>query len=377
MKLLIHDLTGNKQKELEQKYEGWTIISDNGTIRPCPGCFSCWTKTPGRCAVHDGYETMGYLLHHAEKIQIISRLTYGGFSPFVKNVFDRSLAYVLPFFEVTGRETHHQKRYDDDKAFSFLFYGSDLSQEEKTAAVKYVQAACRNLRGHIGSVQFAECPEEKKTVNERIPAGTGKTVFLNGSVRGKNANSYAFGRQLMSFMTEESGFCHISTYLNDLSALVETCADADTLVFCVPLFVDGLPSQVLRFQRAFEKEYAGPAKNVYVLANMGLYETEQLNNLNEMMRLWCRTMDFSLKGCLSIGAGELLRVLMDTEPFCRDLKETMKRFARAVESGEKTETLTAGPSFFPRSLYIAVANVSFCLTAKRNKLHIRDLYERL
>ena len=377
MKLLIHDLTGSQQKELEQNYEGWTIISDSGAIRPCPGCFSCWTKTPGKCAVHDGYEKMGYLLHHAEKIQVISRLTYGGFSPFVKNVFDRSLGYVLPFFEVTGRETHHQKRCDEDKAFSFLFYGNDLSQEEKTAAVKYVQAACRNLRGHIGSVRFAECPEEKRTVPERMPAGTGKTVFLNGSVRGTNANSYAFGRQLMSFMTKEAEFFHISTYLTDLNALVEKCAEADTLVFCMPLFVDGLPSQVLRFLRAFEAEYDGPSKNIYVLANMGLYETQQLNNLNEMMRLWCKAMGFSLKGCLSIGAGELLRVLMDADPFCKDLKKKMKQFAAAADAGEETGNLSAGPSFFPRSLYIAVANASFCLTAKRNKLHIRDLYERL
>ena len=55
----------------------------------------------------------------------------------------------------------------------------------------------------------------------------------------------------------------------------------------------------------------------------------------------------------------------------------MKQFAAAADAGEETGNLSAGPSFFPRSLYIAVANASFCLTAKRNKLHIRDLYERL
>ncbi|MBQ7223302.1 MAG: flavodoxin family protein [Erysipelotrichaceae bacterium] len=127
MKLLIHDLSDEQFQKFRTEYSDWHIISDNGLIRPCIGCFSCWNRTPGKCVVKDGYDDMGYLVHQAEEIRIISRYTYGGFSGFVKNVIDRCLGYVLPQFEITEGETHHQKRYDEDKPFTFIFYGEKLN----------------------------------------------------------------------------------------------------------------------------------------------------------------------------------------------------------------------------------------------------------
>ena len=78
---------------------------------------------------------MGSLIHHVDEGVVISRYTYGGFSGFVKNVFDRCLGYVLSQFEVAGGETHHQKRYDEDKPFTFIFYGHDLNEDEKNSLV--------------------------------------------------------------------------------------------------------------------------------------------------------------------------------------------------------------------------------------------------
>ena len=54
MKLLIHDYTPEEFAPLAAQYEGWDVISDDGTIRPCIGCFGCWVKTPGQCVIHDG-----------------------------------------------------------------------------------------------------------------------------------------------------------------------------------------------------------------------------------------------------------------------------------------------------------------------------------
>ena len=130
-----------------QAYSGWTVVSEQRQIHPCVGCFGCWNRTPGICVIKDGFENMGRLIHEAEEVTVISRYTYGGFSGFVKNVFDRCLGYVLPQFEIVGGETHHKKRYDEDKAFTFLFYGQALTEEEKAATERYVRAVCANFRG--------------------------------------------------------------------------------------------------------------------------------------------------------------------------------------------------------------------------------------
>ena len=97
MNLIIHDLNEREWTAISEKYKGWEIISDNGTIKPCVGCFGCWLKDPGQCVMKDGYNRMGALIHKADEVVVVSRYTYGGFSSFVKNVFDRSIGWVLPF----------------------------------------------------------------------------------------------------------------------------------------------------------------------------------------------------------------------------------------------------------------------------------------
>ena len=54
--LVIHDLDPAEWDKISGSYDGWDIVTDNGSIHPCIGCFSCWNRTPGICAIHDGYE---------------------------------------------------------------------------------------------------------------------------------------------------------------------------------------------------------------------------------------------------------------------------------------------------------------------------------
>ena len=156
MNLLIHDLNEEEWAKVRENYAGWDVVKDNGAMHPCIGCFGCWNKDPGRCVVRDGYEDMGARIHRADEVVVISRCTYGGFSGSVKNVFDRSLGYVLPQFEIVGGESHHKRRYDEDKPFTFIFYGHELTDEEKDSARRYVTAVCANIRGHVKDVVFRE-----------------------------------------------------------------------------------------------------------------------------------------------------------------------------------------------------------------------------
>ena len=160
MGLVIHDLTPEAWEPMSREYPGWTVVSDAETIRPCTGCFGCWNRTPGKCVIRDGYENMGELIHKADRVTVISRYTFGGFSGFVKNVFDRCLGYVLPQFEVVGGETHHKKRYEENKPFTFVFYGAALSEEENELTVFVINADWEEDHeftldlGGFGNLQF-------------------------------------------------------------------------------------------------------------------------------------------------------------------------------------------------------------------------------
>lgn len=164
MKLLIHDLEEREFKSLFPNMpQDVKIISDNGKIAHCIGCFGCWIKTPGQCVMKDGYENMGLLMSKADEVIVISRCVYGTYSPFVKNILDRSISYILPYFRKIGHKTHHKPRYKQQFHLSAYFYGEEISDEEKLTAQKMVKANGTNFNAKGTSVAFVHSKEELKT----------------------------------------------------------------------------------------------------------------------------------------------------------------------------------------------------------------------
>ena len=413
MNLIIHDLDSREWAKVSSDYAGWNVVTDNGAMHPCNGCFACWNRTPGTCVIRDGYENMAGLIHGADEVVIMSRYTYGGFSGSVKNVIDRCLGYVLPQFELTGGETRHMRRYDEDKPFTFIFYGPELSDEQKAAAERYVKAVCTNFRSHVKSVEFrtdikpanAEAPKDSakpaagtdpaddgadSPVNKegRDPAkkqakNPGHMIILNGSMRNRDGNSARFAGVLRTRLRGRIGasveIIDLKDNMKDMKALADDLAAADKLIFCVPLYVDGLPSQVIRLMEIMESKPAGPQK-IYVLANMGLYESSQMVNLFSAVKQWCERCGHEYCGGLGISAGELIGALMKTMPFgwgaTKRASISMTVFAEAILSGRAADDLYAEPHMFPRSWYIKIANSGWDRMAKQNGLSPEDLYRK-
>lgn len=161
MNLIIHDLSKEQWEALAFPLKEETKIIDNsGKIKKCMGCFGCWLKTPGRCVIPDEYQRMGELAAKTEELTIISKCSFGSYSSFVKNVLDRSISYVLPFFEIREGKMHHRKRYDNQFLMRVIFYGSDITEEEKETAKELVKANAVNLHGKVKEVLFVESAEK-------------------------------------------------------------------------------------------------------------------------------------------------------------------------------------------------------------------------
>jgi len=128
----------------------------------CISCFGCWIKTPGRCVIQDAYMTMGEELAKCKELVLISRCTYGGFSPFVKNILDRSISYVSPYFTIVNGEMHHKRRYDNIIKMSAYFYGDGISEKEKETANQLVHANAVNFHAELNSIRFFKTVDEVK-----------------------------------------------------------------------------------------------------------------------------------------------------------------------------------------------------------------------
>ena len=376
MNLLIHDLNENEWSRVADKYKGWEIISDNGTIKPCAGCFGCWFRNPGQCVIKDGYNRMGELIHKADEIVVISRYTYGGFSSFVKNVFDRGISWMLPYFEIYEGEMHHKKRYPEDKTISFIFRAESFTADEKEKAGTYVEAVCRNFRGKLKDLIFEQCAPSAISPREEGQDGRfdpQKTVLLNGSLRGDGSNSRKFLTVLAGKLEGEPEIVNLSAARQD--ELAETLLSAGTVVLGMPLYVDGIPSQVLRIMEKMA-ERPGNRKKVYVVANMGFYESRQIRNLLSMVKDWCDRCGYDYCGGLAVGAGEMMGRIMAPKGPAQNVMNGMDRLAAAVNTSAKTEDIYADAHWFPRFLYILAAHMGWSKAAKMNGLKKKDLYRR-
>ncbi len=155
MKLLIHDLENNEFKKIfPNQLDDTIIISDDDTIHHCIGCFGCWIKTPGACIIRDKYGDMGEYLSKCQEVILISKCCYGGFSPFVKNVLDRSISYIHPYFAIRNGEMHHRRRYKNHIDMRVWFYGENITEKEKQTSGKLVKANSINLDCHVSSISF-------------------------------------------------------------------------------------------------------------------------------------------------------------------------------------------------------------------------------
>lgn len=132
MKLFIHDLeTKDFEKLYPNSFDEIVVVSNDGTIKHCIGCFGCWIKTPGACVIRDKYGDMGETLSKCNEVVIVSKCCYGGFSPFVKNVLDRSISYLHPDFKLINGEMHHRRRYENNNRYAGMVLRRKYHRERK------------------------------------------------------------------------------------------------------------------------------------------------------------------------------------------------------------------------------------------------------
>ena len=97
----------------------------------------------------------------------------------------------------------------------------------------------------------------------------------------------------------------------DHEAILKELADADAVVFSMPLYVDGVPSHVHPFLKEMEEwcRDGDRAVSVYVIANNGFIEGRQNEPLMQIMENFCIRSGLKWCGGLGIGGGVMMNVM--------------------------------------------------------------------
>ncbi len=120
--------------ELPSRY---TLDLRETTVKDCTGCWSCWLKTPGRCAYKDLDEFYKEYLA-AEKVVIFSKVTQGFVSGDLKTLFDRMIPLFLPYITYKTGESMHVPRYEKYPDIEFHYQGEFSTIEDQKIYEDYI-----------------------------------------------------------------------------------------------------------------------------------------------------------------------------------------------------------------------------------------------
>ena len=76
-------------------------------INPCLGCFGCWIKTPGKCVQQDDMAGLLHKLRDADVWVFATPLYFDGPSGSLKNLMDRTTAFLRLPAEVRSGHSRH------------------------------------------------------------------------------------------------------------------------------------------------------------------------------------------------------------------------------------------------------------------------------
>lgn len=136
-----------------------------------------------------------------------------------------------------------------------------------------------------------------------------KTVFINCSPKKRFcASAYFLGLQRL--FVKGKKVTERLRNKSDHKRILNELRDADTIVFCLPLYVDGLPSHVLPFLKEMElfcKEN-NIRLSVYSISNNGFIEGMQSEPLLRIFQNFCARSELEWGGGIGIGGGVMLNV---------------------------------------------------------------------
>ncbi len=114
-------------------------------LKPCLGCFGCWIKTPGHCAVKgDEGAAVVEAIYRADLVLLGGDTPYGCFGLPIKAALDRVIPLILPYFRMYRGEMHHVPRYRRLPRFLSISFG-EASETEDATYLELMRSFCDNV----------------------------------------------------------------------------------------------------------------------------------------------------------------------------------------------------------------------------------------
>ena len=207
-----------------------------------------------------------------------------------------------------------------------------------------------------------------------------KTALINASPKEKRSASGTLFTRLQMYMGKEKierySWSGLAVKEDDL----ESVLGCDTMVIAYPLYVDGIPSNLLscleQVQEFLERNPREGVPKVFVIVNNGSYEPRQSRISVEMVENWCFKTGFDFAGALCVGAGGMIvseyNSIGENGPFMR-VNECLREVGDMIKSQEFKGEIKETTPALTKSMYKIASHRGWIIRAKKNGLSEKEL----
>jgi len=202
-----------------------------------------------------------------------------------------------------------------------------------------------------------------------------KIAMINGSPKVKDSASGVILNALKERIGEAAECVLYSTAKEDKQEFMQAVSESEAIVFAFPLFVDGIPSHLLRLLDEVQQNIvdAAPKAMIYAVVNNGFYEGRQNILALEMMRNFCIRSGLEWGQGIGVGAGGMTNAAPVGKGPLKKLGLALDMLSANILSGKDAEDYFFEPGF-PRFLYKAAVHMGWKTQAKKNGLKPKQLY---
>jgi NAD(P)H-dependent FMN reductase len=418
---------------LQRRFQEVRVLSlADMKLAHCIGCFACWDETPGICRYHERDATLAVqAVAESDLVVLVTPVTFGGYSARLKQIVDRLVVLVLPYFGVSQGEVHHLPRYShyprwlavgvqaepnaaEAGLFKLLAGRNAINLQARSYAADVVQVSDDRdtLATRFRSMLVRDDPLPwKDTVKSLLPrpdslsewdGGRRATLVVGSPKTLSPSTSGVLGEYLLARLRERGWDTQSLTLTPAIlkpqgqGELLAAVDRADLLVLAFPLYVDALPFLATRALELIAEHKHGTndqhRQRLVAIANNGFPEAYQSHLALAMCRQFAAQTGRTWVGGLALGAGEgliggrPLQPRMASGQSARHVIKGLNATAAALAEGKAvppeavrdlaSNPIPGVPAFVWRHLFVRIARAWWNQRAARHGVAIQALYDQ-
>ena len=227
----------------------------SAAIKACIGCWSCWVKTPGRCAYKDAMAESYSDYVNSDKVILLMDTAQGFINHCAKAFVDRTIPHYHPYIEIVDGECHHKARYERYPELHFYFDDQDLKQEEAQIIEDYLYRTAYHFQSKVYRIhknptwtltELRHRSARNKILKPNATERVNKLILYNGSPRLHGSNTAL----ILQAISDAYSSNIVVRDLKQKKMWAQWAADfpsESAVIFVLPLYVHAMPSHVMAF----------------------------------------------------------------------------------------------------------------------------------